>query len=207
MQRTENSEVCQIELPYGASHIRIDVPACNLLAVASPKDTAPAEDLEPLVRKALRAPLGMPAFADLLGAGQRLVILIDDLTRPTPVRQILPILLDELQVESKRADVTILIALGTHRNMTRAEIEERVGPDLAQRYRILNHEWEDPGVLVDLGRTPNGTPIWVNRLVQEADVVVGLGNIVPHNIAGGRAAARSSSPGSAGRRPPTAPIC
>ena len=59
MQRTENSEVCQIELPYGASHIRIDVPARNLLAVASPKDTAPAEDLELLVRKALRAPLGM----------------------------------------------------------------------------------------------------------------------------------------------------
>ena len=132
-----------IELPYGASHIQIEVPARNLLAVASPRDMAPAEDLELLVRKALRAPLGMAAFADLLGAGQRLVILIDDLTRSTPVRQILPILLEELQVESKRADVTILIALGTHRDMTRAEIEERVGPDLARRYRIVNHEWED----------------------------------------------------------------
>jgi len=199
MQRTENSEVCQIELPYGASHIRIDVPARNLLAIASPKDTAPAEDLDLLVRKALRAPLGMPAFADLLGAGQRLVILIDDLTRPTPVRQILPILLDELQVESKRADVTILIALGTHRNMTRAEIEERVGPDLARRYRIVNHEWEDGRALVDLGRTPNGTPIWVNRLVQEADVVVGLGNIVPHNIAGWSGGGKILQPGVCGK--------
>lgn len=189
----------RIELPYGSSHVQIDVPTRNVLAVASPKDTEPAEELELLVRKALREPLGMPPFADLLAAGQRLVVLIDDLTRPTPVRQILPILLDELQVESKRADVTILIALGTHRDMTPAEIDERVGPDLARRYCIVNHEWEDGRGLVDLGSTPNGTPIKVNRLVQEADVVVGLGNIVPHNIAGWSGGGKIVQPGVCGK--------
>ncbi len=171
----------------------------NLLAVANPKEVRQAADVVTQVREALRAPINAPPFSAQLSGGERLLLLIDDITRPTPIHEILPVLLDELEVEQKRIDVTILIALGTHRNMTQEEINTRVGHEIAAAYPVLNHHWEDPSALVDLGVTPNGTPIKVNRLIQQADMCVGIGNIVPHNLAGWSGGGKIVQPGICGK--------
>ena len=69
-------------------------------------------------------------------------------------------------------EVTILIALGTHRKMTKEEIERKVGSRIVASYPILNHEWDDERALADLGTTPNGTPIKVNRLLMEGQLML-----------------------------------
>jgi len=189
----------EIELPYGSERIKIKVPARNLLAVASPKEVPAARDLAGLIRTAMRSPIGTAAFEKALAPGQNLLVLVDDLTRPTPIKQILPVLLDELDVDRKRINVTILIALGTHRNMSPVEIEARFGAETVSRCRVLNHEWENENALIDLGSTPNGTPIRINRLVQESDFVLGIGNIVPHNIAGWSGGGKIVQPGVSGK--------
>lgn len=189
----------KISLPYGDSQLEVALPSANLLAVATPTDVPPRAHLARLLREALQEPLAMPPLPDLIHGGTRLLILVDDLTRPTPVDRILPILLQELCVEERGAEVTILIALGTHRKMTPAEIVRRVGRDIADRYPVLNHEWEDESALVDLGTTANGTPIKVNRLIQAADLCLGLGNIVPHNIAGWSGGGKIVQPGICGK--------
>ncbi|MBE3124025.1 MAG: DUF2088 domain-containing protein, partial [Planctomycetes bacterium] len=48
------------------------------------------------LRRALDEPIGMLRLAQAARASRGVVILADDLTRPTPVRQILPLLLDQL---------------------------------------------------------------------------------------------------------------
>ena len=189
----------KVSLPYGSKVVDIEVPTSNLLAVAGPKEVSPQADVATQVRQALRAPIAADPFSASLKRGDHLLLLVDDITRPTPAHKILPALLEELEVERKRVNVTILIALGTHRKMTQEEIEMKVGPEIARSYPVLNHEWDNEGALVDLGTTPNGTPIKVNRLIQEADMCLGIGNIVPHNLAGWAGGGKIVQPGICGK--------
>jgi nickel-dependent lactate racemase len=193
-----HSETVEITLPYGERNLVVEVPRRNLATVASPKDAPRHGDISTLLAAALRNPIESAPLSTLLREHEKLLLLVDDNTRPTPAREILPPLLDELEVERKKADVTILVALGTHRAMTPEEIEEKVGRDIVARYRVLNHDWEERA-LVDLGATANGTPIKVNRLIVETDVCIGIGNIVPHNIAGWSGGGKIVQPGICGR--------
>ena len=193
-----NSNPVRISLPCGNETLELELPAPNLIKVASPTDVSPRADCDTLVREALRLPAGAGPLATCIQQGQKLLILVDDNTRPTPVAEVLPPLLAELEVERKRVEVTILIALGTHRAMTHEEIVAKLGPGIVARYPVVNHDWASPD-LVNLGTTPNGTPISVNRLIVDTDVCIGVGNIVPHNIAGWSGGGKIVQPGICGR--------
>jgi nickel-dependent lactate racemase len=193
-----NSNQVHISLPHGNGTLELELPAQNIIAVASPRDVCAKANCSTLLNEALRHPIAAAPLSTLLKEQQKLLILVDDNTRPTPVAQMLPALLTELQVEQKRAEVTILIALGTHRPMTHDEIMAKVGADIVARYPVVNHDWTGAN-LVDLGVTPNGTPIHVNRLIVDTDVCIGIGNIVPHNLAGWSGGGKIVQPGICGR--------
>jgi len=199
VDKVESGEILDLVLPYGAESVHVRIPKANLVAVATPRELESHADPGNLVRRALREPIDAPPCSRLLGRKERLLILIDDITRPTPVKLILPILLEELQVELKAVEVTFLVALGTHRMMTQQEIEERVGTPIASKYPVKNDEWNNESALVDIGTTPNGTPIKVNRLVTDVDTCIGVGNIVPHNIAGWSGGGKILIPGICGK--------
>lgn len=42
------------------------------------------------------------------------------------------------------SQITVIMALGSHRYMTDAEIEERVGTECYSRLRVMNHEYDNP---------------------------------------------------------------
>jgi len=186
-------------LPYGNSEITFCLPESALLGIFSPHESPPVPDPAAEIRRALREPVGArPLVEDARGAKQ-VVIVADDLTRPTPNALILPILLDEFnQAGVPDARIRVLVALGTHRAMTPSELELHFGPEVVRRVVVLNHPWQDPAQLVDLGSTPNGTPIQVSRLALEADYLIGLGGIVPHHIPGYSAGAKIIQPGISG---------
>jgi nickel-dependent lactate racemase len=192
-----NTNRIGISLPYGDGALELELPVQNVIAVASPRDVCAQADCSTLVSEALRHPIESAPLSTLVEEGQRLLILVDDNTRPTPVAELLPALFAELEVERKRLEVTILIALGTHRAMTPDEIVAKVGADIAAQYPIVNHDWTSPD-LVDLGTTPSGTPIRANRLIVDTDVCIGIGNIVPHNIAGWSGGGKIVQPGICG---------
>ena len=188
-----------IALPYGERELAVRLPARNLCAVLTPRPVAACSDPAAEVRRALTGPLGTGPLAAAARGSRRVVIVADDLTRQTPVDVILPILLDELQAGGIRDEqVGVLVALGTHRPMSRAEIEARFGPAVTGRVPVVNHPWQDPAQLADLGVTPNGAPIQVSRLAVEADFLIGLGSIVPHHIPGYSGGAKIVQPGICG---------
>lgn len=179
----------------------VEIPGDRLLGVFAPREQAPGErsPLEEIVAEGLANPIGLKPLRDLVGRGRRVVLLSDDNTRNTPVRAILPGVLAELRAGGLRdTDLTILVALGTHRLMTPAELAAKFGPEVVGRFRILQHRFADEEQLADLGRTELGTDIWVNRAVLEADVVVGLGQVVPHRVAGYSGGSKIVQPGVCG---------
>jgi nickel-dependent lactate racemase len=82
--------------------------------------------------------------------------------------------------------------------MTEREMRAKVGEDVCRRIRVFNHEWKDPRQLVPLGRSSRGTPVTVNRAAVEADVVIGLGSVVPHHIPGYSGSGKIVQPGICG---------
>jgi len=97
----------------------------------------------------------------------------------------LPFIIRELKKAGISDDnIKILIGLGTHRPMTELEMEKKLGSEIVKNYKVINHDWRDPMKLQYVGKTESGTEIWINREVLEADLVLGIGHIVPHRVAG-----------------------
>ena len=67
-----------------------------------------------------------------------------------------------------------------------------------ERVRVENHDCEAPD-LVYLGTTPHGTPASINRTAAEADLVVCLGAVTHHVMAGFGGGRKSILPGISGR--------
>jgi nickel-dependent lactate racemase len=135
----------------------------------------------------------------LVKGAAKVVILADDNTRLTPTDKIIPVMLDEMNAAGvKDTQITVIIALGTHRFMTEQEILEKFGKEVVKRVTIKNHDYKNPAALIDLGRTPNGTSVWINREVYEADFKIGIGSIVPHHIPGFAGGAKIVQPGVSG---------
>lgn len=188
-----------ISLPYGEDLLSFSVPERNLLAVASPNPTAACGDDLQELRRALAHPIGAPRLSEAARGARKVVIVADDMTRQTPVELMIPALLDEFNLAGVNdAQITVVIALGTHRRMTPEEIADHVGPEVINRVCVMNNPWWDSHALVDLGLTSNNTPISISRVVMEADFVVGVGSIVPHHIPGFSGGAKIIQPGVTG---------
>ncbi len=185
---------------YDSKMLELDVPEQNLAWVVSPQRLPPMENEEVQIRNAIRDPIGMDNLKALVKSrGKNTVILVDDLTRPTPHKKILPILLEELNsVGVEDSNISMLIALGTHRAMTPEECTNIYGQEVVGRIKVLNHNWSDTGQLVTLGETPSGIPINVNRHYCNSDISIAVGNIIPHIYAGWSGGAKMVQPGVCG---------
>jgi len=174
----------RISFPYPEMK-PLDVPEQNLLGIFSPSIVKIEETEEEIIEEAFSHPIGSEPLSQMLRGCEDVLIAADDYTRTTPVQKILPRLMKELEVAGiKPKGIKILIALGTHRPMTEEEMVKKFGQEILQRYSILNHSWWDTSQLVYLGETEGGTPIFVNRLVKNADFIIGIGQIVPHRVSG-----------------------
>lgn len=189
-----------IVIPYGADNtLEFSLHEANLKTILEPPDAPGVEDIRGEIRLALKNPISTHPLAELATGKKDVVILADDMTRLTPTRKIIPEILNELnQGGVSEEKIRLVIALGTHRPMTEREILEKFGEEVVERIPVLNHDFRNPDALVDLGRTENGTPIKINKLVYEADLVIGVGSVYPHHIAGFAGGAKIVQPGVSG---------
>ncbi len=191
----------RVTIPYGEDELAFSVPSAGLLGSFWPQPMAPVPDVAAEIRRALSQPIGGSGLAALVRGVQSLVVVADDGTRPTPTEVILPILLDALnRAGVPDSAIHLIIALGTHRPMTPEEIVAKFGREAVARIRITNHEPFNPQALADLGTTPGGVRVAVNRTVLDADLVIGIGSIVPHHIPGFSGGAKIIQPGVCGNR-------
>jgi nickel-dependent lactate racemase len=177
----------------------VEIPDSNLMAVLEPARIEPPKPVEQLADQALDHPVGAKPLEQQLSAGSRVLILVDDITRQTPAVRLLPAILKRLQAAGcSRKNIRILIAAGTHARMTREEVNKKLGPDTPNDYEVHLHHWRDEEKLREIGAAPDGTPIRVNRMLGEADFVIGVGQIVPHRVMGFTGGSTIVQPGVSG---------
>jgi nickel-dependent lactate racemase len=174
----------RISFPYPQIN-SIDLPDRNLLGIFSPSTVMVERSEEMIINEAFSHPIGSDPLPQVLKGYKSILIAVDDHTRHTPVRKILPRLIGESEEAGiKPSGIKILVALGTHRPMTEKEIIEKFGENISKNYPILNHPWWDSSQLANFGQTEKGTPILVNRMANEVDLIIGIGQIVPHRVSG-----------------------
>lgn len=186
-----------VEFPYQDLFPPVEIPDANLMGVFEPGQWDAAPDIEQCVREAIENPIGSLRLAELARGKKTALIISDDYTRQTPVDVIIPILEQELR-QAGVETIRILVALGTHRPMTEKERLARFGADICRRFEIIDHAYKDESQLADLGTTARGTSFVINKAVLEHDIVIGLGQIVPHRIAGFSGGSKIILPGVCG---------
>jgi lactate racemase len=155
-------------------------------------------DIPRLVGEALANPVGTPPLAELLKGKKSIVIVVDDLTRPTPRKALLASLVGFLHEQGVADDqIDVVIGLGTHRPVTQAEIEETFGEALCSSLRITNHDCRAAD-LVAVGSLPHSGEVLINSTFMRADLRIALGSILPHPWNGFGGGAKLVLPGVAG---------
>jgi nickel-dependent lactate racemase len=151
------------------------------------------------VRKALRNPICTPPLAKLVKPGERVAVVVNDITRLVHSEVFLPVLIDELNAAGiPDCDIFIVFALGIHRKQSREEQRRVVGDEIARRIDLFDHDCYDRENLVHIGRTSHGNEVLINRRVYDADRVILTGEIIFHLIAGYGGGRKSLIPGVAG---------
>ena len=91
--------------------------------------------------------------------------------------------------------ITILIATGLHRGATEDEIRTIVGPEIAAKYRVVNHDARALESHRALGTTSRGTPVYIDERFMAADLHITLGFIEQHLMLGFSGGRKLVAPG------------
>lgn len=189
----------KVTLAYGKSGLILNMPDDWRATVVEPKFVPAVPDPTAALRQALQSPINSPPLAELVKPTDRVGIIFNDITRPTPDHLIIPALLAELE-HVPRQNVTLFNALGTHRPNTEAELRGMLGQEVVDACRIVQNNAFDPATQVNLGRTSRGHDIWLNRELMACQVKIMTGFIEPHFFAGFSGGGKAIMPGMAGER-------
>lgn len=183
----------KIEIAIGKEKQTVEIPQSNLAGILKANSVSVELKGQEAVSQALAHPIGTPALKDIVRAGEKIVIITSDITRPMPSYQVLPPILHELKKKGvKCQDITIVFALGSHRKHTSEEMKKLVGEYVFSTIRCVDG---DPKDFISMGKTKHGTPVDVTRIVAEADRRICLGNIEYHYFAGYSGGAKAIMPG------------
>jgi len=186
-----------VHLAYGEAGLDVELP--DHAVVLAPNRVAGLAGPERAVAEAVARPLASPPLAELVPAGERVAIVVSDITRPVPNRLLLPPILEAVHGAGVDRDaVTIVIGTGMHRAGTPEEVERILGPELASAYRVVNHDARDPSTLRSVGTNARGVDVAFNRDYLDAGVRILTGFVEPHIFAGYSGGGKAVLPGVAG---------
>ena len=182
----------RIHLQYGQRGLDIDLPGD--VTVLQPRFVEGLPDEHAAFLDAVRTPIDSAPLSEVVQAGERLAIVIPDITRPLPTDRLLPWVLDQLR-HVPAADIVIVNGTGSHRANTPDELLAMVGAAVLERVRVVNHDAHDPSKLAPAGIGFDGRPVLMGRDYVEADRRIVLGFIEPHFMAGFSGGCKAVFPG------------
>lgn len=189
-------------MKYSDTEFNVDLDPQQVVAeVHANTVELPQRTVREHIEYALDHPIGAGPIEEAVQAGDKVCILISDVTRRwQQPSTYLPILVERLnRAGIPDEDILILCATGTHRRQTEEEHISLVGEDLYHRIRFLDHQCDDKEHLTYMGTTSLGTPVWLNSYAMACDKIILTGGVVYHFLAGFGGGRKSVVPGIAGR--------
>ena len=183
------------DIPYGKEKIKVNISKPVEILIPSKIDIM---DEKKIIERALKNPVGMESFEKFAKKSKNLLVIVNDATRPTPTSKILEFLFPIL---SSHPDVSFLVATGVHRAPTEEEFRFIFGEfyDFFKD-RIYSHDARNDNDMEYLGKSKNGTEMYINKMVSEKNNVLVIGSVEPHYFAGYTGGRKSFLPGVASYR-------
>ncbi|HTZ60769.1 MAG TPA: nickel-dependent lactate racemase [Acidobacteriaceae bacterium] len=186
----------QVHFAFGRSGLDVSLPEGPRYEVIESRSASALPDVAGALDRALDQPIGSKPLAALAAGKKTAAISVCDITRPAPNSVTLPPLLARLHRAGIPAEgVTLLIATGLHRAATAQEVNAILGPEIAAKYRVVNH---DARVLAEhrhLGSTRRGIPVYIDERFMAADLHITLGFIEQHLMLGFSGGRKLIAPG------------
>lgn len=184
----------EILLPYGSDWVNLDVGGNKAILPSSPPSL---ENIHETVAFACDHPIDSPPLKEVAKDARKILLAFPDYTRKTPLPQVLPTIISRIPNAKER--LTLINSAGTHRAMTDDELRLALGEEIiSQVSSVINHDSRDPNQLVYLGETSRKTPVLVNKLAIESDLIILVGNVTHHYFAGLGGGAKGILPGISG---------
>ncbi|KAB3526233.1 nickel-dependent lactate racemase family protein [Alkaliphilus serpentinus] len=185
------------KLKYGNREVLGMVSDMNFMGLIESKGLSHHQTEKEVVLNALKNPIGSQRLKEIVVAGEKICIVISDITRAwQKMNFYLPYIIEELYKGGVRdEDITFLCATGSHRRQSREEHSKLLGEELYQRFKVIDHDCRDQKNMIHVGRTTYGTPVWINKIAMESDHIILTGAIVYHDLAGWSGGKKSILPG------------
>ncbi len=183
----------QISLPWGDQSLDLTVPDTWDVKILK-NQTVPPEisDMDKVIRENLDSPINSEPLSEIVTKikkiNGKIVIVIDDRTRPTPIHRMLgPVVTYIEETGFPLKNVSLYTATGTHYAMTEEEMRERITDEVYEKIDCFNHVHTDRDSLKFVGNViydNSEIPVCINKHVAEADLVISLSTIEVHGQAG-----------------------
>lgn len=171
----------------------------NVLGIIQPCATNGTSDIPGEIRRAIRNPIGCADLQKIAAGKSSAAIVVNDITRPYPGREMVLVLAEELNAAGiPDSGIRLIMAYGHHRDNTREELLRMFGQEILDRFEIVHHHAADPDSLKHMGTTSMGIPVEVNKVFAESEVKITTGCITPHQLAGFSGGRKSILPGISG---------
>jgi nickel-dependent lactate racemase len=181
----------KLDIPYGKESVAIEIPDENLAGIVYPNDVM-IEDEKSTIFNAVENPINSKTFEEFLSDAKDVLFIVNDGTRPTPTSKILDILYPKF----KGKNINFIVATGIHRAPTEEELDFIFGKHLEfLKDKIHIHDAKKEEDMVFIGKSKNGTEMWVNKLGVEAHKIVIISSVEPHYFAGYTGGRKSFLPG------------
>lgn len=188
------------KLKYGTE--TVELPICGAASVEeiNPEEMYEIPDLAEALRAAVEEKaIASPPLKELIGPSDPVTIVVSDITRSWMHQGDILTLLGHYLHEKigvPLSNITVLIALGTHRKSTEKEKEIIAGPYLYHACQVVDHDCDAP--CVPIGVTSRRTHVEVNPLAIDRKVIV-VGGTVHHMMAGFGGGRKNILPGISSR--------
>jgi nickel-dependent lactate racemase len=187
----------EIALNYGRGSLPVRLPAGVRATVIRKPEMPVLADGAAAVAAALASGVDAQPLTEEARGARSACILICDITRPVPNGLLLqPIIRALTAAGVPLSGITVLVATGLHRPNLGDELAELVGdPWVLANVKVENHYARNDADHADLGRTPHGTAVKLDRRFVEADVKIVTGLVEPHFMAGYSGGRKVIAPG------------
>lgn len=190
----------QVTMPsrawYGDVDLTLDFPDrwhVHTLAMKDAPEVGPAE-----IERAFANPIGTPPIHQLAKGRKSATIVVDDVSRPTPASTLIPYVLRELaRAGVPKSEIRFVVGGGSHRPQTQEEFEKKLGAEIVRDYAVKSHNFM-AGDLKGIGALEDGTPLFFDPWVVDADFKMTIGGIYPHGSVGFGGGSKLILPGVSG---------
>mgnify|MGYP006280038871 CR=1 FL=1 len=175
-----------LQLPYAHSYYGIHLPDALPCRTLQANAWPALESLENALESRLESSLAELLQRKPSTAIRHVAIAIPDETRPTPVKTILPVLLDKLtsMLPALRSEhFSVIVCGGLHPPPDEAGLQALLPMDKLGAVNVLAHDARR-SELIDYGPTSRGTPVAINAHLARADLKIVVGQVDPHQFVG-----------------------